>query len=589
MILIFGGTTEGRLAVEVCEQAGQPFYYATWGTAQRVPLRHGIRLSGDMGLDDIRRFCLEKDIRLIIDASHPFAESLHLNIAQSGMPVIRLSRKEVTCPDNVVRCRDFDDAVSRLKAHAPRCLLALTGVKTIASLQAYWQQHETFFRILDRSDSRAIASACGFPEDHLLFYDVAETPSLPSEEDERQLMQHTHADAIITKDSGQSGGLEAKINAASALGLKIFVVDAPDYVGLFPSDAILRQVTGHHTLRRAIEELAPDFFPLRTGLTTGTCATAAVVAATRHLLMGETPAAVLVHLADGETITVPVGFADGKAFCIKDFSDDPDVTRGCRIMAKVEPRTEGGASIRFLQGEGVGRVTLPGLGIPVGEPAINPVPRQMITDAVQSLTDQSLDITISVENGRELAERTFNSRVGVVDGISIIGTSGIVSPLSNEAFVDSIRRELQVARAIGCDSIGLASGKKGEEALLSQEPSLRVIHYGNFIGAALAQAHELGFRRVVLGIMLGKAVKLAEGHLDTHSHKVLMNKTFLAEVAKRAGVADADDVLQGITMARELWALMPPAFFDSIHDYCLHHARTVFPDGELDIRIIQHE
>ena len=211
----------------------------------------------------------------------------------------------------------------------------------------------------------------------------------------------------------------------------------------------------------------------------------------------------------------------------------------------------------------------------------------MIEAEVRALTDAAVDVTISVEGGRELAKRTFNERVGVVDGISIIGTSGIVMPLSNEAFVESIGRELQVARAMGCDAIGLASGKRGEEALLAAEPDLRVVHYGNFIGAALERAHGLGFRRAVLGIMIGKAVKLAEGHLDTHSHKVLMNKTFLADVARQAGVADADERLGGLTMARELWALMPAAFFERLRALCLDHCRRAFPAGQLDVRIIK--
>lgn len=249
----------------------------------------------------------------------------------------------------------------------------------------------------------------------------------------------------------------------------------------------------------------------------------------------------------------------------------------------------GYSSIRFLQGEGVGRVTLPGLGIPVGEPAINPTPRRMIEAEVRALTDADVEITISVENGRELAKRTFNERVGVVDGISIIGTSGIVMPLSNEAFVESIGRELQVARAIGCDSIGLASGKRGEEALLAIEPDLRVVHYGNFIGATLEQAYRLGFQRVVLGIMIGKAVKLAEGHLDTHSHKVLMNKSFLADVAADVGVADAENLLDKVTMARELWALMPATFFERLSELCHLHCRKAFPQGALEVRIIKEK
>ena len=301
--------------------------------------------------------------------------------------------------------------------------------------------------------------------------------------------------------------------------------------------------------------------------------------------MGDEEESVWVQLPDGESVLVDIDeVGQGWAAVVKDFSNDPDVTRGCRIKAEVALPD---SPLRFLQGEGVGRVTLPGLGIPVGEPAINPTPRRMIEAEVRALTDAAVDITISVEGGRELAKRTFNERVGVVDGISIIGTSGIVMPLSNEAFVESIGRELQVARAMGCDAIGLASGKRGEEALLAAEPDLRVVHYGNFIGAALERAHALGFRRAVLGIMIGKAVKLAEGHLDTHSHKVLMNKTFLVDVARQAGVADAEERLDGITMARELWALMPATFFERLQELCLSHCRRAFPAGQLDVRIIK--
>ena len=148
---------------------------------------------------------------------------------------------------------------------------------------------------------------------------------------------------------------------------------------------------------------------------------------------------------------------------------------------------------------------------------------------------------------------------------------------------------MEVARAMGCTALGLASGKRGEEALLAAEPSLRVIHYGNFIGAALEKAHALGFQRAVLGIMIGKAVKLAEGHLDTHSHKVTMNPAFLLEVATQAGIADASTRLANLKMARDLWQLMPPPFFDAIRDRCLHHCRTVFPTGTLEIQIIVSE
>lgn len=589
MILIFGGTTEGRMAVDVCEQAGQPFYYSTRTDGQQVTLHHGWRLVGTMTADDIRRFCREHDVRLIVDASHPFAEGLHESVAAAGLPVVRIDRQRQQPAPDLVWCADFEEALVRLAADPPRRLLALTGVNTIARLKPFWQQHPAVFRILDREESRQQAADSGLTAGQLVFYD--DHAPLPTAEQERMLMEQTGCDAVITKESGASGGFAAKVEAARQLGLRIFVVAAPDYAACFPPGATLRRVTGRHGLRRAIEALLPDFFPLRTGLTTGAVATAAVKAATLRLL-GEAADEVTFALPDGETLTVGIdrsevfqGYATATA--TKDFSDDPDVTRGCHITARVAWAGPQGRGIRFLQGEGVGRVTLPGLGIAVGEPAVNPVPRQMMTAEVRALTDADLDITISVEGGRKLAERTFNSRVGVVDGISIIGTSGIVAPLSNEAFVRSIGRELEVARAMGCTAVGLASGKRGETALTEREPSLRVIHYGNFVGDSLQMAHRLGFRRVVVGIMIGKAVKLAEGHLDTHSHKVLMNKAFLARVARSVGVRDAASRLQPVTMARELWALMPPAFFEALHDLCMQHCRTVFPTGTLEIHILE--
>ena len=580
MILVFGGTTEGRKAVEVLEEAGKTYYYSTKTGEQELTLHYGLRVDGAMDAPAITSFCREHDIRLLIDAAHPFAKVLHQNVievaCQCNLPLIRYDRIYPPRDSAITWIDDYSQIPTNIHS-----LLATTGVQSISKLKPLEAQGiKVFYRILNRESSIALAKAQGATDDQLCFYEDGNTIDI-------------EANAILLKESGESGGFTEKVKAARDKGMRIIALKRPQLSTL---NSKLSTINGPHGLRRAVEHLLPDFFPLKSGLTTGTCATAAVVAATCQLLTGEQPASVPVRLSNGETIDVPVGYENDIAYCIKDFSDDPDVTRGCKIMAhcaQALPSLMGGvgsgSSIHFLQGEGVGRVTLPGLGIPVGEPAINPVPRQMITEAVRELTDLPLDITISVEHGRELAERTFNPRVGVVDGISIIGTSGIVKPLSNDAFIESIGRELQVARAMGCDAVGLASGKRGEEALLAAEPSLRVIHYGNFIGAALEKAHALGFHRVVLGIMLGKAVKLAEGHLDTHSHKVLMNKAFLAEVALEAGIADGASILDGITLARELWTLMPPVFFDKLQQHCYETCRPVFPDGDLDIHIIRNE
>jgi len=593
MVLIFGGTTEGRLAVDVCEQGTAPFYYSTKGELQQVTLHHGVRITGAMTTDDMRQFCQQHDIRLIVDAAHPFAEGLHRAVADVGLPVVRIeTRQRTPLPAGLIECSDFDDAVRRLCHDRPKRLLALTGVNSLSRLAEYWRGGgDMVARILRRQESLQKALAEGFPEEKLVYYEPEHT--LPTAEEERALMEQVGCDAIITKQSGEEGGFPAKVEAAQALGLRIYVVKPP---ALPPA---WTYVTGRHTLRRAIERLVPGFFPLATGLTTGTCATAAVKAAMLSLLgateelgmrneaLGIDIASVSVELPDGEEVTVPVTVrAPGVAAVVKDESDDPDVTRGCTIVAQVATRKtmEGEQGVvRFLQGTGVGRVTLPGLGIPVGEPAINATPRRMMEYEVRALTADDVDITLSVEGGEELALHTFNSRVGVVDGISIIGTSGIVHPLSHEAFVESLGRELEVALAMGQTSVGLANGKAGETALQDYCDDLRVVLCGNLIGEALARAHSLGFQQVVLAIGIGKAVKLAEGHLDTHSHKVVMNKEFVRKIARETVGEKAAEACEHITLARELWDVMPEAFFERIRQLCLAHCRTVFPTGELEM------
>ena len=285
------------------------------------------------------------------------------------------------------------------------------------------------------------------------------------------------------------------------------------------------------------------------------------------------------------------------AVVVKDAGDDPDVTNGREIVATVAFSDEPG--IHFLQGEGVGRVTLPGLGLPIGGPAINRVPREMMTRELSALYAGGLDVTISVPGGRELAQRTFNPKLGIVDGISIIGTSGIVRPFSNEAFVDAIRREVEVAVAVGAQRLVINSGAKSEAFLKKQYPDLPAqafVHYGNFIGETLKIAADLKVSKVTMGIMLGKAVKLAEGHLDTHSKSVVMNKAFLKEVAAEAGCSPAAAAaIDRLTLARELWKGLPQddadRFFPALLGRCRKVCETVYPAGagELTLILIQEE
>jgi len=205
----------------------------------------------------------------------------------------------------------------------------------------------------------------------------------------------------------------------------------------------------------------------------------------------------------------------------------------------------------------------------------------------------SLKITITVPQGEEIARRTFNPRLGIEGGISIIGVSGIVKPFSEEAFIDSIRKCMEVAKASGTERVVINSGAKSERfvrALYPDLPRQAFVEYGNYIGATLTIAAQLGIRRVTLGVMIGKAVKLAAGHLDTHSRRTVMDKDFIASMLAEAHCT-VD--LSSITLARELWERIPA---DRLADvaaviiaHCYRHCHPLLPEGELTILLISDE
>jgi cobalt-precorrin-5B (C1)-methyltransferase len=427
----------------------------------------------------------------------------------------------------------------------------------------------------------------GATDDQLVYYEDGTLPD---------------ADAILLKESGESGGFSEKVAEAKAKGMRIIVLKRPQL-------SFANTVNGPYGLRRAVEKLLPEFFPLHSGLTTGTCATAAAVAATIRLTKGETPAEVPVLLPNGETITVPVGYGDDYAYCIKEAGDDPDVTNGIEVRVRPTPAPSlyGGEWLVIAGGEGVGRFTLPGFDYPVGEAAINKGPRQMIEQNLLSILSpltphpSPLKVTISIPQGEEIAKRTFNPRLGIEGGISIIGVSGIVKPFSEEAFIDSIRKCIQVALASGTDRIVINSGGKSErfvKALYPTLPQQAFVEYGNYIGETLKIFSELCQKlkarsqqpQLTLGVMLGKAVKLAEGHLDTHSKKATMNKAFILRMLREAGCnMDISD----ITLARELWERIPEGerteFAHTVIRHCYEHCKPLLPKGELNILLIDDE
>lgn len=201
-----------------------------------------------------------------------------------------------------------------------------------------------------------------------------------------------------------------------------------------------------------------------------------------------------------------------------------------------------------------------------------------------------LEITISVPNGAEIAKKTFNPRLGIEGGISIIGVSGIVKPFSEEAFIDSIRKCMTIAQASGTDRVVINSGGKSERFVKALYPDLSrqaFVEYGNYIGETLKMAHELRFKNVTLGVMLGKAVKLAAGHLDTHSRKTTMDLDFIRQMLQESGInIDISD----ITLARELWERIPStqleAFAKTVIRHCADYCNPLLPDGSLTILLI---
>jgi cobalt-precorrin-5B (C1)-methyltransferase len=282
---------------------------------------------------------------------------------------------------------------------------------------------------------------------------------------------------------------------------------------------------------------------LRTGWTTGTCASAAAKAAAALLAQGPPPPSwVEVGLPSGRRVTFAVeeaGMVDGaaRAVVVKDAGDDPDVTHGARLTATVAWHP--GTGVELAGGEGVGVVTRPGLGLPVGGPAINPVPRAMISQAVAEVVgDRGVRVVISVPDGERMARKTTNRRLGVLDGISILGTTGIVRPFSTASWRASVVQAVRVAAAQGQRTIVLCTGgrtEKGAMALMPDLPEVCFIEVGDFTGAALRMAVEQGVTRVVFVGMVGKLTKLAAGVLMTHYTRSAVDTTLLGRLTLACG------------------------------------------------------
>ena len=289
--------------------------------------------------------------------------------------------------------------------------------------------------------------------------------------------------------------------------------------------------------------------PLRSGYTTGACAAAAAKAAALALINQEAVEGVKVTLPAGERVNFAVSrcvFNSLEASCsvIKDAGDDPDVTNGAEICAAVSWGKERGVTIEG--GRGVGMVTKPGLETAVGMAAINPVPRKMIVRSVTKaagaqLGSRGMQVTISVPQGEELAKRTLNRRLGIIGGISILGTSGVVIPYSVQAYKVCISQALDIAVATGCGEVVLTTGRRSEKFAQRELalPEESFIQMADFVDYALDECAKKGVARVTMWGMVGKLSKIATGQLYTHVSNSRVDVDFMAGVAESCGVPEA--------------------------------------------------
>lgn len=316
----------------------------------------------------------------------------------------------------------------------------------------------------------------------------------------------------------------------------------------------------------------PPAPPMRRGYTTGACAAAAAKGAALLLITGERLPAVDIDLPAGFRHTFELtgwqhdGADSASCATVKDAGDDPDATHRAWIEAAVSWREQPGVEIDG--GRGVGRITKPGLPVPVGEAAINPVPRRMILEAVSEVLEEhgaarGLKVVITVPEGESIAQRTLNPRLGIVGGISILGTRGVVTPFSTEAYKASVVQAISVAAAAGNRQIVLTTGGSSEKVAIAMFPELpeeAFVQMGEYVGFSLEHAKAYGLRKVTLVGMAGKFSKVAQGAMLIHSKNAPVDFGFLADVAREAGVEEEQvQEIAGANTASQVVDLMTEA------------------------------
>ncbi|WP_461629520.1 cobalt-precorrin-5B (C(1))-methyltransferase CbiD [Labilibaculum euxinus] len=599
-ILLFGGTTEGKATSNWLDDLEISHFYSTKTSSGNYESRFGQRICGAMNVEEICTFCLENEIDLLIDAAHPFAEVLHHSIVdaanQAALPVVRVERDAVPRIDSkwIRYHHSLVSVLMDLQSQKYAKILSMVGVKALPVIHKIVPNANIWYRILDFPSSLEIAQKAGVEMEKVIVSDAFD-----GMESIENLLVDEGIEAMITKESGYSGLLDQKMDLAVKHQIPLYVIARPDLPNYDETISNRERLQKYLKNRFGLERKE-----LAHGFTSGTCAAIAAKAALKLLLGEELQLKERIALPDGGICEMQLHqnrFMEDFALCsvVKNSGDDPDITDGMEIGACL--RWNDANCIRFVKGEGVGTVTLNGLGIPLGEPAVNPVPRKMIAFELEQILEEydinrGIDVSVFVPVGKKLGAKTFNPKLGIVDGISIIGTTGRIKPYSLEAYVQTIQKQLNLAVLNGNKHIVVNSGGRSERYLKEKFPDLAdlaFLQYGNFIGEMLQTINASGAEKVSMGIMTGKAVKLATGHLDTHSSKVVLDHDFLMGLARDCSYSE--EIIQQIgeiKMARELEELVPfmgdEPFFKAVKFKCEEVCKKVITDCSFELLLISN-
>lgn len=600
-VLLFGGTTEGKASSNWLDDLEIPHFYSTKTSSGNYESKFGQRICGAMNVDEICTFCLENEIDLLIDAAHPFAEVLHHSISvaanHSNVPVLRMERDVVPRVESefIQYYKTLASVLANLHAVVCTKIVSLVGVKSLPVIHKTMPEANIWYRILDFPSSLEIAQKAGVEMQKVIVSNAFEEM-----ESIENLLVDEGIEAMITKESGYSGLLDQKMDLAIKYQIPLYVIARPDLPNYDET------ISNREKLQKYLKnKFGLERKELAHGFTSGTCATISAKAALKLLLGEEVQRKESIILPDGGICEMQLHqnrLGEDFALCsvVKNSGDDPDITDGMEIGVCLKWNDSN--CIRFVKGEGVGTVTLNGLGIPLGEPAVNPVPRKMIGFELKQIMEEydvnrGVDVSVFVPVGKKMGAKTFNPKLGIVDGISIIGTSGRIKPYSLEAYVQTIQKQLDLAVQNGNKHIVVNSGGRSERYLKEKYPDLAdlaFLQYGNFIGEMLKTIKGSGVEKVSMGIMTGKAVKLAAGNLDTHSKKVVLDLEFLQDLARDCECSDK--IIQKIgkmKMGRELEEIFlfseDEPFFKALKNKCMAICQQVIEDYDFELLLISNQ